>query len=153
MEIDIARYKAADVSELIDIANQPGMRDWGDFDTWAMAQEQAASYTYRVDGNIVAIAGATQIGYRKADVWAMMSPAAGEVSMTVARHAKELVDTWVNRHGYDRLECQIPIGWVINERFIEWLGFEAEGIMRKAGATGGDVTMYSFVKEGAYGGE
>jgi len=146
MNVEMREYRAEHALELVKtIANHDGISFDG-FDEWAQQHEGLPGYTVIVDGKVAGVAGVLPLRGKSGEVWAMIDNGIIKRSpSTVARWSRVLIDTFVNRHGFERIQASIDEQFVENMRFAQWLGFELEGVHRKAGDNGENVYVLAWV--------
>jgi RimJ/RimL family protein N-acetyltransferase len=144
--VELVNYHPEHMRHIV-MANQPGrdqMEGWAD---WVNYTDKR--YTWLYNGRPAACVGVNHIYGTRAEIWAVIGTEVLQRPLVVVRHARETIDLFLSI-GYERLEAPIPVSWKVNRRFVEWLGFEFEGVLRKAGPFGEDVAMYAYVEEGEY---
>lgn len=146
MTVEIRQYRAKDALDIVsEVANHDGVSFEG-FEEHARKHEQYPAYSVYIDGKVAAVAGVLPFWAKRGEAWAMIRQSIAErYPMTVAKYARILVDMFANVHGFERLEAPIIEGSFVSLRFAQWLGFETEGVMRKAGPNGESVYMTAFI--------
>ena len=122
------------------VAEQP-IGEWAKFH----GKQGPARTVVDPDGAVVFCAGIHHFWHGTGEVWALFSPLARRYLET-PRFAKQLLELYVARFGYERLQAVVNPDWPEAVRFIELLGFEKETLMKKYGPNGVDMVLYAWVK-------
>lgn len=56
------------------------------------------------------------------------------------------LDEWIAQHGLDRVQSTTPVEWETGARFLEFLGFKKECVMKKFGPRGIDQYLFARVR-------
>ena len=81
-----------------------------------------------------------------AEGYIIVGKAANEYPIKVAKTTKLLIKKIVKDNNLSRLQASICINDKKALRFVQWLKFTEEGIMRKFGPDGSDYMRYAWVK-------
>lgn len=101
------------------------------------------AFTGVIDGQVVGCAGIDV--FPRAPVgmaWAFIGPVARQHGLWVARAVRKGLWTIIHEHRLVRVEADTLTGWPSAQRWVEWMGFEVEGYMRKRGPKGEDMLRY-----------
>lgn len=98
--------------------------------------------TAEVDGRIVACAGVAEIGFGMGSLWAFLSVDSGRHFVRLDRCVRRLLEI----PSYRRIEASAAASFQPACRWLELLGFDAEGVMRKYGPNGEDCMRYAKVR-------
>lgn len=79
------------------------------------------------------------------EFWALISPAVDRCPREFAKKAKSMLETFIVENKLRRVQMLVRAGHDEAFRFAEFLGFEAEGIMRGYGPEGDDYYMMGRV--------
>ncbi len=120
-----------------------------------LGQEAIASGQVPLDMAVVArdedcilgVAGVTEVWPGVARIWALLSQKIiDEHPRSMSRRVRRGIDQlWMSRK-YHRIECTVLANHLKGVEFMEWLGFEREGTMRKYTPTGEDAYLYAKVE-------
>lgn len=80
------------------------------------------------------------------EISALVSKDAKEVPIQFVKFAKKRLAHYENVLGLRRTQCTVRAGFPFLIKFIELLGFEREGLLRKFGPEGDDYFIYARVK-------
>ena len=109
------------------------------------------AFTALVDGQIAACAGIAL--FPRAPVgmaWACLGPLGRQHGLFITRAVRRGLHDLIRRHGLVRVEADCIAQWPAARRWLDFLGFEDEGMMRKRGPHGEDMIRYAlFPKERA----
>jgi RimJ/RimL family protein N-acetyltransferase len=94
-----------------------------------------------VDGRIIACAGIAEQGMGIGTLWAFVAQDAGRHFVRLDRCTRRLLTLISLR----RIEATVEVGFSPGCRWLELLGFQFEGILRKYGQNGLDHWRYSRV--------
>jgi len=83
----------------------------------------------RSDGKILAAAGVMNLWPGVGEGWAILTPHANGLS--VVRKFREMFDLILLANNYHRIQASVRADFKAGVRFAEFLGFKAEGVMRK----------------------
>jgi hypothetical protein len=138
-DISHARY--------IIIHNGRLQESWADalfVDKWySVWRGKLKALTLIVNGNPVACIGIAVQEWNKAEAWALFAEGFEKYKLSIYRKIKESI---IEAFKQNIIRIQATID-PINMRWIESLGFEYEGRLRKFGPSGEDYLMYSKIAE------
>jgi hypothetical protein len=112
-------------------------------DTQKIKDHDGLSYTLIQDGKILLCFGVTLMWRGVGEFWIMPSDSDELVSISVINHVTQMIDIIIEQFTLNRIHIQVRVA---NERtlcFINSLGFDKEGLMKKYGPEGGDYFMLS----------
>ena len=91
----------------------------------------------------IACGGLAMMFKGSAEIWVRLSKKAGPHAVKALR---EQMYRWIEGHRLVRLQATGPVAWEKLPPFLEWLGMQREGVLRKYGPHGEDYLMYSWVR-------
>ena len=119
----------------------------GDFGAIARAWETGGpSYTFFMDGQAVFCAGVVDMLYQRGEAWSLLSSLFYKHPKLCARIIKKELGKIIKEHDYKRVQSIIEPEDSRAIRFIEWLGFEREGLLRKYMPHEKDMLMYARIQ-------
>jgi hypothetical protein len=106
--------------------------------------ENKSAATYLINGKVVLCIGAIPLHPQCCEAWMLLFEDARPFMKTTL----ELVKRYLHRlkQTYCRVQATVE-NTPENTRFVEWLGFEKEGILRKWGVNQEDHVSYSIVRD------
>jgi RimJ/RimL family protein N-acetyltransferase len=111
---------------------------------WGMVHKKAGmAETFTVDGKPVACGGFHFLWKGTAEMWLSMGC---DCKPGVVLAVKRKVGEWIRDYSLDRVQAITPASWKKGQRFLEWLGFEREGLLRKLGPNGVDQMLYARLR-------
>ena len=96
------------------------------------------AFTLEDDDEILAVGGAHIMWPGVAEAWVLVSPSGKQHGRLFARYAKRRFEGMLKENSIRRMQATIHVTDEPAMRFVEWLGFEREGLMRKYGVEGED---------------
>lgn len=96
-----------------------------------------------VDGGVAAAAGVCPFWDGAGLLWMRVGVLAGRYPFALARASRTFVRAAQESLRLRRLQATVAFGNAPARRFISWLGFAPEGILRSYGPEGGDYVMYA----------
>jgi hypothetical protein len=96
--------------------------------------------------DILAITGLLLIHPGMAEIWSVTGKPVDENKVLFAKVSVLVIDTWIRKYGLHRLQANVFVEHERSIEWLEWLGFEREGRMRKFGINGDDFYGYARVK-------
>jgi RimJ/RimL family protein N-acetyltransferase len=99
------------------------------------------AYTAVNDRGIVAMAGIVKLWDDTYEAWALFSEGCSREAVTLARRIKKEVDKIESGRLQAFTECDFPVA----QRFLEWLGFEKEAVLRKYSPDNKDNYVYARI--------
>lgn len=127
-----------------DIAEFQPARGTGMMDATAFKAEKGEAYTLTIDGKVICIAGLFEMWPGVAEVWTLMSDEAHRYGIAITRFIKKLIAEHTG--DYHRVQCTVAEDYEISHKWLNVLGFEREGLLRKFARTGDSYYMYARVK-------
>lgn len=101
------------------------------------------AYTLIVDGVPVVCAGILLQDWNNGEAWALFSSSYKQHKLYLYRMIKAALRAAFHENGLVRIQATIDTQYPENVKWIESLGFEYEGRLRKFGMQGQDYLMYS----------
>ena len=126
--------------EAFGVCAEPGYRE--KMIDVALGSVEAA--TFIIGGEILCIAGYTQLWNGVIEVWVMPSVHVRKYMKTFAQTFKGWVDKLIEEDKYHRIQT-FGLDDERHNRWFCWLGFEKEGVMRKFSRDQEDFAMYARV--------
>lgn len=80
-----------------------------------------------------------------AECWSLIGEEMKEDSFFLTRFVSRYVDSLMALYKWRRFQCVVDSNYPDHERFVQLLGFQKEGLMRKLGPMGQDMWLYSRV--------
>lgn len=112
-----------------------------------LAQQAPGGLTLIKDDKYLVAFGLYAIHPTAAQAWMMVNPYyRHSYAKTILRHAREELDRWQISEGFNRVQITIEFA---NASFVRWselLGFQMEGLMRKAGQDGQDHFLMAKIR-------
>lgn len=96
------------------------------------------------DGSPIAAAGITELWPGRATAWSVFGPSVTASEMVLI-HRRVKIELDAARKTYPRIEAQTPSDYAEGVRWLEMLGMQREGTMRKYGPDGRDYELFSVV--------
>jgi hypothetical protein len=76
--------------------------------------------------NFVGAGGIHPVSQKVGMVWLFRTPYFSKYRMTAIKIIKKVIDEWINRGTYHRIQATVLMGDDVAERFIQFLGFHCE---------------------------
>ena len=111
-----------------------------------ICEQSVNGYAAVIKDEPVALGGIHPLWSRVAEGYIIVGKAANEYPIKVAKTTKLLIKKIVKDNNLSRLQASICINDKKALRFVQWLKFTEEGIMRKFGPDGSDYMRYAWVK-------
>lgn len=135
-----------DVKKLSLQPDQEYLKDWMHSLDYDALNEAGKAWTAESDtGEILAVAGITYQWENRGLVWSFISEAVGEHFVSFHKEVKRKIAEFQKE--CIRLEMTVDVGFSEGHRWAKLLGFSVEGYMRAYRPDGGDVIMYSRIRE------
>ncbi len=103
------------------------------------------SNTLTHDGRILAIVGAYTLWSGVLEVWVVPSHYVTQYPFVYLKYVKKYVQTLLNGYQPHRMQTQ-SLNNALHDRWMDFLGFTKEGIMKQFGADKQDYALWSIVK-------
>ena len=97
------------------------------------------------NGHLIASGGIYPIWSGFAEAWFLSSGMVAKHKRPVIVTVKNHIDAMIIEHGYKRLQATAREDWKVAQRFLEFLGFEREGLMRNYGPDNSDHFLYARI--------
>jgi hypothetical protein len=105
-------------------------------------EDLKTSYTYIEGGKVFACGGVIQLWEGMGEAWFALADEMDLPVFTICKAIKEYLDGLIGAP-YKRLQATVKCSDEKAIRFIEWLGFEREGLLRSYGVDGDDYYIYA----------
>lgn len=115
----------------------------------AVEQWEKNKYSFTLwDGDkVIAICGVVKIHEGVGEIWLILeNDKKGDV-FAIARNLKRLTDRVFDISPFHRFQSRAPVDNKISNRFLNFLGFEKEGILKQYGLNREDYSVYGRVKK------
>lgn len=121
----------------------------GEFDAamWGEFRAAGPALTIMADGRVVACLGVQVLGGRIGECWAVFSPEASGHILYITKVIMRHLARAVRDFNLQRLQAFARVDLETAWRYLEVLGFEREGCLRKFGRDGSDQYIYSMVRD------
>jgi len=122
-----------------------------DFDFWqshrdTMCEQAVNGYAAMLNDVPIAIGGVHKLWDGVAEGWFIVGKYGKSYPIRLARIVRLMVKTMIDDNKLFRLQASVCLNDKKALRFIKWLRFKEEGIMRKFGPDGVDYMRYAWVK-------
>lgn len=137
-------YEQHDEDQLVFDTSQDYMRDFlseAALDLEPLVKQDLV-WTGEHNGKVVAMGGVVPVWHNRAQAWMWMSEVSGRHMITIHREVKKFLDACP----VPRIEAHVNVGFKPGVRWMQMLGFEMEGYMRKFGPSGADMLLFARVK-------
>ena len=108
--------------------------------------EKGETITAQKDGEILAITGLVMICPGMAEIWSFTGKAIDRYKILFAQASILVVDFWIRKYKLHRLQANTHIEHVTSIKWLEWLGFEREELMRNFGVSAEDFYLYARIQ-------
>lgn len=96
-------------------------------------------------GDIIVIGGLIPIWENRAFLWSLISAHAGKEMLRIHKEVRRRLQDFNKQ--YRRIEITVDAGFTQGHRWAKMLGFEIEGYMKAYRPDGGDMVMYSRIRD------
>lgn len=134
----VRAYQTGDVDQIPRRAGEV-QRNW--FDSLIILSDHAVTLTDD-DDNVLMIMGTAVLWPGVADIWSLVHPETGTSALTLVRDMRKLLDDFCQVYGVYR--CNAQAFDADQHKWMQLLGFVDEGVKKRYGPQGQDVT--SMVK-------
>ncbi len=108
--------------------------------------EKGYAATYTRNGKIIACGGVYPIWEGVGQCWMIASKDYMKYWLNVGRYMRLTIDTAAKQFGFKRVQGTVRPDHGVAADFLEWAGFEREGLLKSYGYNGQDHIMYARVK-------
>ena len=107
--------------------------------------EGSPAYTVMDGDEVLAVGGVTVMWEGVGEAWIIMGESAYTRPYSIAKYSSYLFDHIQEDYKLHRIQASVSIIDETAKRFVNWLGFEVEGIMTKYGPDKSDYFRYARV--------
>lgn len=111
-------------------------------DAW---YDRGPASTVVIDGDIICCGGVVLLGYQRGEAWMLMSPLFAKYPKTVYSSVKRFLNNTIKVEKLRRVQAISNPDHYKAGTFLEHLGFQCEGVLRKYGPNCEDLLMFSRV--------
>tara|TARA_R100000781_G_C3990591_1_gene96779 strand:+ start:94 stop:519 length:426 start_codon:yes stop_codon:yes gene_type:complete len=112
----------------------------------AMVKESCLSaYTALLESKVLMIGGVYGLWQNVGEAWFLMSSMAYNKPFAVAKYSSQLLQHVIEENKLTRVQASVHVDDKQAVRYVEWLGFENEGLMKKFGPDGSDYFRFARV--------
>jgi hypothetical protein len=101
--------------------------------------------TLFIDDKIIGSAGFLPYWPGVAEVWALVTPLVHNYPLEFCKFIKKNMESVISIVGLSRVQATVKVGDQMAVKFLQFLGFKIEGLMRKFGPDGSDNFMMGRV--------
>jgi len=114
----------------------------------ALDQWEAGKYSFTLwDGNrVIAVCGVVEIHQGVGEIWLILENDKQNDVFAIARSLKKLTDRVFVQSSFHRFQARASVDDSASNRFLLFLGFEREGILKQYGLNREDYSVYGRVK-------
>jgi hypothetical protein len=112
---------------------------------WNDIVENSIAYTLLYNDEILCCGGVCIFREHFGEAWILCSCKVEKHSLVAIRATKMIIENIISTYGIYRVQASIRCDWKRARRFIEFLGFQKEGIMRRYGPDGKDYILYARI--------
>jgi hypothetical protein len=135
-EITVVKYQPSDFIGIVGSGT----------DTYATAHyEHGPAVTFMVDGKVAACGGYAMPWEGTAEMWVAISQEFKHCPAVVVGIKRQMLE-WIDDKNLTRVQATVKSDWSVGRRFLEWLGMDYEGTLRKLGPNGIDQCVYARVR-------
>jgi RimJ/RimL family protein N-acetyltransferase len=120
------------------------LSDYPEWDQWVQGwKDGGPAYTLIMDDQVVGCAGVVLLEWGRGEAWTLLSSLFYRYKLTAIRFIKKYLQRIAEDEELKRVQAQVRCDFEAGKRFIEFLGFEREGVLRRFGPNSEDIVMYS----------
>ena len=147
----VVRFITAHAEDLI----EQGRKDFGslaDADTTmkpyfdVVAEQAGMAYSIIQDGHLILSAGVYRVWDGVGEAWLLPSHRLLKKPAAAVRTVRRFLDDIAEQNNFVRVQATTHRQFERGRRFLEWLGFEREGVLRNYGPDGSDHIIYARIK-------
>lgn len=103
------------------------------------------AYTLFVNGDVVACGGVVLMGFDRGEAWTLFSILISRYPKAVIKATKSCLKNIVSEQNLKRVQALVNPKYTKGHRFLSFLGFQKEGLLRFYGPNGENMTLYSRI--------
>jgi hypothetical protein len=112
-----------------------------------VAAQDGNAYSIIKDGHLVLSAGVWELWSGVGEAWLLPSAQLLARPRGPVRIVRQYLDDIALKEGFERVQATTHADFKRGHRWLTWLGFELEGVLRKFGPDGSDHNIYSRIKK------
>lgn len=144
----IVPFKYEHALEILVRDHDADLKENENFRKWAeMNVMPGMSYTGLYEGRPVMCAGVRTLWPGVGEAWILLSPEIVNFKKEMYYTVIQYLEKIIKENGLWRVQAHARTDVPVAVRFLEHLGFEREGLMRKFDPQGRDCFLYALVKE------
>ena len=150
-KIEIIAYEPKHSFEiLVRPHDEKNVKNKEEFKTWAEANAHGAAFTARriSDGKIIACAGVRILWPGCGEAWAIFCNEIHRHKIEIHKNITAYLKIIINDFKLRRIQAYVRADVPVAVDYIEHMGFEREGLLRKFGLDGEDQYIYAMILEG-----
>ena len=127
--------------DAIAIASQPELAEYSAH----YFKKHGVGFTALADDGIVGAAGVVMVLPGNWEVWCYTTEMFSKYGFAIHRSVKRFLDAFAKRSDWRRFQCVVDSTYPVAVRWVEALGLEREGTLRRYGPDGQDYYQYARV--------
>ena len=133
-----------------DLQSRPDVQKYAEVgamknDTIKQMAVAGQAFSLLTNGHLIASGGVYPIWSGFGEAWFLSSGMGAKHKRPVIVQLKKHIDALSKEHEYHRLQATARKDWKVAQRFLEFLGFEREGLMRNYGPDNSDHFLYARI--------
>ena len=111
-----------------------------------IAAQPGMAFSMIDDGHLVSAAGIYKVWDGVGEAWLLPSSRMLASPRRTIKAVRSFLDDISEREGFRRVQATTHADFTRGRRFLEWLGFQNEGVLRGYGPDGSDHIIYARVR-------
>ena len=107
--------------------------------------DDIVGYTLMDKDVILCIGGVHNMWQGVGEAWLVVSEEGFLRPMTIAKYVAGMFEVLESENDFKRIQASVSMQDDVALRFVQWLGFDEEGVMRKYGLDGSDYARFARV--------
>lgn len=147
MSLIVVPYEPVHAMLIPHLMNEPLLRAHPEYRSWAEAKaysDEAVTILIEGDNKVIACCGVDRLWENVGEAWLMLSVEGARFRKSISAMSRPIFDKWFAY--YRRIQATVDAASPVARRYVEQLGMELEGTLRRYGPFDKDYLMYARVK-------
>jgi RimJ/RimL family protein N-acetyltransferase len=149
MVTEIIQYEPEHAFDILDRnvrEHNVWLSTYPDWEKWVRGyKKEGPAFTLIIDDQIIACAGVILMDWDRGEAWTLFSSLIAKYKLTVIKQVTKYLGMIAENNNLKRIQALVSPEREGDQRFIEFLGFEYEGLLRKYGPFNDDHMMYARI--------
>jgi RimJ/RimL family protein N-acetyltransferase len=117
-----------------------------EWDMWPSRFAQSGpAFTLIHEGKVIGCGGVVLQDWKRGEAWMLLGAGFEKFTLSLCRAVKDKLAEIVKKHNLKRVQATVNPTHTAGQKFLQFFGFQEEGLLRHYGPEGSDYLMYARI--------